>query len=238
MEKNNSIYNEYFNLRNIKQTYYEEYKIPMYLRCVLPVEPHAKILDIGCGFGQMIQALKKEGYSNLKGVDISDEAIDYCLKQGLEVIKITDLRQFCVTSGNKYDFIIMSHVLEHLDKSTIIDIVGQIKNNLMNQGASLLVVAPNAQSNTGCYWAYEDFTHTTLFTAGSLYFVLKAAGFESVEFLDPDGLTYSRPIIKQLRKFFLFIYKMNVGFWNMVTDSSFHRPSPQIFTYEIKAIAK
>ena len=108
----------------------------------------------------------------------------------------------------------------------------------MAPGASLLIMVPNAQSNTGCYWAYEDFTHTTLFTAGSLYFVLKAAGFDTVQFLDPDGLVGSRPGFKQPRAFFLFIYKMNIRFWNLVTASSFHQPSPQIFSYELKALAK
>lgn len=87
-------------------------------------------------------------------------------------------------------------------------------------------------------WAYEDFTHNTIFTAGSLCFVLKSAGFESIEFLDPDGLESSRPIVKWLRKFFMFVHKANIIFWNRVTNSSFHCPSPQIFTYELKALAK
>lgn len=41
---------------------------------------------------------------------------------------------------------------------------------------------PNAQSNTDCYWAYEDFTHYTLFIAGSLLYVLREAGFTNIEF--------------------------------------------------------
>ncbi len=47
---------------------------------------------------------------------------------------------------------------------------------------------PNAQSHTGCYWAYEDFTHNTLFTAGSLLYVLKMAGFAHIEIIDKDAL--------------------------------------------------
>ena len=38
------------------------------------------------------------------------------------------------------------------------------------------------QLNTDCYWAYEDFTHYTLFIAGSLLYVLREAGFTNIEF--------------------------------------------------------
>ena len=43
---------------------------------------------------------------------------------------------------------------------------------------------PNGQSATGSYWAFEDFTHETLFTCGSLEYVLSEAGFVDVEFID------------------------------------------------------
>ena len=238
MRKQSEAYCEYFKHRNIENGFYSDYILPVYLESVLPTNKDAQVLDIGCGFGLMLLALKKKGYKRLSGVDISEDAVRYCAQLGLNAKKIDNLIDFCASADKRHDFIIMSHVLEHLEKSTIIETLEYIKKNLMNPEACLVVMVPNAQSNTGCYWAYEDFTHNTLFTAGSLFFVLKSAGFESVAFLDPDGLTGSRPVIKQLRKFFLFIYKMNIRFWNIVTNSSFHRPSPQIFTYELKALAK
>jgi SAM-dependent methyltransferase len=228
----------YFRNRNINPDYYAKFKLPAYYKEILPQIKESKILDIGCGFGQILLALKKIGYTSLKGIDIDDEAINYCLRKGFNVEKITDLIEFSMKSNERYDFIIMNHVLEHLEKGRIIETLVSIENNLLSTNGLLFIAVPNAQSNTGCYWAYEDFTHHTLFTAGSLYFVLKSAGFESVEFLDPDGVEGSTLVIKLLKKFFLFFYKLNKNFWNIVTNSSFHRPSPQIFTYELKAIAK
>ena len=73
-----------------------------------------------------------------------------------------------------------------MPKHEIIPLLIKVRS-LLTQSGSLLVMVPNAQSNTGSYWAYEDFTHHTLFTAGSLYFVLRQAGFDSVEFVDPDA---------------------------------------------------
>jgi SAM-dependent methyltransferase len=231
-------YDNYFALRSISKEYYTTFKLPSYIERNLPLDKMARILDIGCGFGQLLREVVNKGYYNAEGVDISNEAIEFCNTSKLNAFLIDDLASYCNTSSNKYDFIIMCHVLEHIPKDNIIDTLVNIKNSLMSENASLLIVCPNAQSNTGCYWAYEDFTHQTLFTAGSLIFVLKAAGFKSIEFMDKYGTDGTRFGIKYLKLFLLSIYILNVKFWNYITASSFHQPSPQIFTYDVKVLAK
>lgn len=231
-------YADYFQLRNISEDTYDHYCMPLYLQKILPVDKCAHILDIGCGYGQLLRELEKKGYSNASGIDVSKQAVENCLQHGLNVRLITTLEHFSANSDARYHFIILSHVLEHLDKSEIIPAVELIRAHLLEPDGSMVVMVPNAQSNTGCYWAYEDFTHHTLFTAGSLYYVLKAAGFSEISFIDPDGLEGASPIIWILKKILLSAYKANCNFWNRVTSSSFHVPSPQIFTYELKALVK
>lgn len=233
----NNIKNNYFSSRNITQNFYEDFSLPKYLQDVLPVEKDVKILDIGCGLGQMLIALKKLGYNNLEGIDISQEAILFCREQGLNVHNVRDITIYAETIKTKYDFIIMSHVLEHIEKSNIINTLKEIKNRLLKNGGKFCIMVPNAQSNTNCYWAYEDFTHTTLFTAGSLMYVLKEAGFNSIKFLDPKGTESSRFIIRFIKNVLLFFYAANKSFWNKITSSSFHKPSPVIYTYELKVLA-
>ena len=229
--------NKYFKHRNISETTYDDYKLPAYLKNCIP-EKSSNVLDIGCGLGQTLIALQKDGYENACGIDILPEAVDHCLKHNLKVQLITDLIAFTTTSASTYDFIVMSHVLEHLPKDMIIHTLQLIKKMLLKPGGSLFIMAPNAQSNTGCYWAYEDFTHTTIFTAGSLFFVLKSAGFEHVEFMDPLGTTGSHPVVRFMKRILILIYKTKIAFWNRVTSSSYHRSSPQIYTYELKVLAR
>lgn len=231
-------YDDYFTLRKIYAASCLEYILPPYVQKVLPTDTSAKIIDIGCGFGQLLQELKGRGYTDIQGIDISRQAVENCLQHGLNVQLISSLQNYCVNTDVKYNFIVLGHVLEHLEKSEIIPTLQLIKTHLLAQDGSLVVMVPNAQSNTGCYWAYEDFTHSTLFTTGSLFYVLKAAGFSEIKFLDPDGLGGANPIIWILKKILLLSYKFNISFWNRVTSSYFHKPSPQIFTYELKAIAK
>ena len=227
----------YFELRNVSDSYYAEYNIPHYIQNILTRYPYkdAKILDYGCGFGQLINALKKAGYMDICGADIDKKALDLVSKSN-SVYDVSN-PEWDESLVDKFDLIVMSHVLEHLPKEQMISHLGRLRKLLKVDG-NLLVMVPNAQSNTGCYWAYEDFTHEYLFTAGSIYYVLKAAGFSAINFIDPDCTEGLNVFKKMLKKTLLFIYRCNINFWNLVTSSSYHRPSPQIFSYEIKVLAK
>jgi predicted TPR repeat methyltransferase len=230
-------YEDYFMKRNISPDYYANSYLQKYLIKALPKDRKTKILDIGCGLGQTLSNLKKNGYINIKGVDISVDAIEQCRKKGLDVTLITDIISFCRKSRDKYDFIIMSHVLEHIEKQNIIDTLKAINLKILTKEGLICIMVPNAQSNTNCYWAYEDFTHTMLFTSGSIYYVLKAAGFSNIKFLDVNGLDGSNMYYKIFKRILLKIYIANKHFWNKVTSSSYHEPSPQIYSYEIKVLA-
>lgn len=229
---------EYFELRNITPEFYSDYKIPRYILKIVPKDRNISIIDIGCGYGQFLSALRDSGYKNLTGIDINPDAIQVCLKNNLHVELIKDLRSFAINSKKKFDFIIMSHVLEHIEKRNIIPTLKAIREYLLNKDGVLIVIVPNAQANTNAYWAFEDFTHTTIFTSGSLCYVLKSAGFEFIELIDIDCTDGSPFPKKPIKIFFLMLFKLNKWFWNCATSSSYHRQSPNVFSYEIKALAK
>jgi 2-polyprenyl-3-methyl-5-hydroxy-6-metoxy-1,4-benzoquinol methylase len=225
----------YFKLRNVDPSIYKNTILPIWIKNEIGDE-QPKILDYGCGFGQIMSALKNEKYENVFGVDIEEPAINHCLDNNLNVLEL-DLQNLINPFDFKFDVIIISHVLEHMPKKEIIDTLKCIKKDFLTIGGKLLIAVPNAQSNTGGYWAYEDWTHTTLFTSGALFYVLRAAGFETIVFLDVDCTLGKSKTILVTRKFFLFLYKINKSFWNKITGSHYHGSSPEIFSYEIKAKA-
>jgi 2-polyprenyl-3-methyl-5-hydroxy-6-metoxy-1,4-benzoquinol methylase len=227
--------NNYFKYRQVNDSTYNNYHLSSWIKLEL-YDKKANILDYGCGFGQILKSLRNNDYQNVYGVDIENEAIKHCLASDLNVKKL-NLNHLENPFDFKFDVIIMSHVIEHIAKHEIINTLLLIKKNFLSNNGKLLIAVPNAQSNTDCYWAYEDWTHTTLFTSGSLYYILKAAGFEHVEFIDIDCTLGASPLKKILRIIFLFLYKTNKKFWNKITCSYYHQPSPQIFSYEIKAKA-
>ena len=223
---------DYFTARQVSPECYQSSKLPKWMIAELG-DIESKVLDVGCGSGQIIRGLTNNGFSNVKGLDISKEAVDYCQKEGFSV----DCVDFADYHGEAVDIIIMSHILEHFPKDNVVPMLKKAYNTL-NPNGKLIVSVPNAQSNTGSYWAYEDFTHSTIFTSGSLYYVLKMAGFRTVKFIDKTCTANMTGVKKCLRKGLLELYVANKNFWNMVTGSSYHAPSPQIFSYEIKAVSQ
>lgn len=231
------MYENYFESRGVTLPDPQTCTLPNYLKDVLGNRSKSlSILDIGCGYGTILYGLRNFGFTNIAGIDVSKEAVMYCRKQGLNVIE-QDVLYY--QGKERYDFVIMSHVIEHLPKEKVIPILTVLRENLLSNKGEVFIMVPNAQSNTDCYWAYEDFTHTTLFTGGSLLYVLRQAGFKNINFIDVDGLCGldKNSFEYHKRKMLQELYIANKLFWNKVTGSSYHRPSPLIFTWEIKVLA-
>lgn len=235
-EGNGMEYGSYFEYRRVNPTDYAGFKLPAYLKSVLGGDYSIRILDFGGGFGQMSSALRTAGYKNVELLDISPPALQHCRSIGITCFDGAK-PGFYETHQEIYDFVILSHVVEHFPKDETIAILAKIRDTL-KPGGGIIVMVPNAQSHTGAYWAYEDFTHYTMFTSGSLYYVLRAAGFKDVEFLDPDCLDGSFGYKRFFRRILLKLYRANYIFWNKVTGSSTHIASPLIFSYEVKALGR
>ncbi|MDH0659704.1 class I SAM-dependent methyltransferase [Empedobacter sp. GD03865] len=112
-----------------------------------------KILDYGCGVGDFLEHLQKNGYDVL-GMEPNDSARRIAQsKVGIEKVTSTELEQ----NTEKYDIITLWHVLEHIPNLN--EIIGELKNHLTDNGV-LIIAVPNHQSYDakyyGKYWAAYD----------------------------------------------------------------------------------
>ncbi len=65
---------------------YANASLPIWLEELLAdKDKNMPILDIGCGFGQSIVALQKAGFTNVRGIDVSEKAVAYCRYKNLPV---------------------------------------------------------------------------------------------------------------------------------------------------------
>lgn len=78
------------------------------------VSKGARILDIGCGGGALLQVLAFEGYTDTHGVDISPEAIAFGKAKGLANVQLADAQEKQDFPDSHFDVIIAMDILEHL----------------------------------------------------------------------------------------------------------------------------
>lgn len=145
----------------------------------LPADRKAAVLDVACGAGHFMYFMKKQGYHNLAGIDISTEQIQMAHKMGVPEAREEDL--FAHLSGHpgKYDLILANDIIEHLHKDEVIQLLDGIYTAL-KPGGQVLVSTENAASLFGASRIFIDFTHEWGFTPISLKQVLRVCGFAEV----------------------------------------------------------
>ncbi|HNQ61974.1 MAG TPA: class I SAM-dependent methyltransferase [Bacteroidia bacterium] len=123
-----------------------------YIRTNAPAKTHHSVLEVGCMFGYLLQELKSE--YKVKGIDIGRNAVSYCRNKGLDVDDIS-IENFISNSNQKFDIIVISHVLEHLLKPH------EVLNDLhlhLNPGGKIFILVPNYKSFSakvfGRYWGW------------------------------------------------------------------------------------
>lgn len=147
----------------------------------LPKEKRANILDIGIGNGRALKIFKELEYSNYLGIDIAKDLIEEAKKKGLSCEYIEDTNEFLDLNREKYSFIFLSHVIEHIPKQEAVIFLEKIRNSLTEDGI-LVIATPSVQNifYVGPFW---DFTHVNFFTERSLAQVCEAGGFNNVKII-------------------------------------------------------
>jgi len=151
-----------------------------YLLKFLPENKDAYILEVGCGMGFALLALKELGYKNSEGIDTSKQQIESAKNKGLNVHLVEPNNEFLENNEDKYDLIYSLDVLEHIKKEYQIPFVRSVYNALKKDGKFICTV-PNANSILASRWLYNDWTHHCSFTEHSLDFVLYNGGFKDIE---------------------------------------------------------
>lgn len=137
-----------------------------------------KVLEIGTMYGFLIESLQKSGFE-CTGLEIDKDAVIHCREKGLDVRKET-LEIFLEKNREKYNLIVMSHVLEH-----IADPKAYLKKmeSLLNENGKIMLIVPNASSFLakifGKYWGYwQAPVHINHFNRKSLRHLLGSLDFE------------------------------------------------------------
>lgn len=169
----------------------------------LPSDKNSKTLDLGCGKGYFLKYLKEMGYSNIKGVEKSSSQILHALSDVKDYIIVDDMFNYLKNSSESFDVITLFHVLEHLFKDEILDLLELVYQRLKEDGM-LIIEVPNAGSPLfGGNSRFSEFTHEVGFTPSSLKEIILHNGFKNITVFPIKGVSPIAKIFFNFINFFI-----------------------------------
>lgn len=145
-----------------------------YLKYIAPLHTDAKVLEIGPWSWSFLLFFKNTFHLSDKNIHTTD--LSKSVFESLQKNPVTqhfnnnygDSIELLKKSHVKYDLIIMKHVLEHMKKEYISDLIPLLVHSL-NEGGQILVEVPNIMNYPFGYYMFRgDFSHYTAFNDKSL----------------------------------------------------------------------
>ena len=199
----------------------------------LPENKDKKIIDVACGLGHTLNSLKENKYTDIEGIDISVECVNFCQKKGFSV-KEVDASNFFQDKEGVYDFIIMNDIIEHIEKDKIISLLSNIRKSLKD-GGKLIIKTPNAANGIlGLEGRYMDFTHKIIFSAASIKQVLKIAGYKDFQVYPSNLYVFYKNPLNYVALFMNCMFNMCLKIYFKING----KMAENIFTKNIIAIGK
>jgi len=161
--------------RPILHQQYRAY-LPLLRRAVAATD--GRVLDIGCGAGELLQFLKGEGVPAI-GVDMDPVEIGRAREQGLAVVQ-AEVGDYLSDVSERFAAITLFQVIEHIPPDQIEGLLQRCVDCLLPGGA-LLVETLNLRHPLAMNGFYTDPTHKTPLADSYLAFLLQWIGLQGVD---------------------------------------------------------
>ena len=122
-----------------------------------------RVLDVGCGIGRCLDFIRPRGV----GVDPNAAAIAVCREHGHEAYEPVEFD--ASQTLRKFDTLLCSHVLEHLDEPTGVDLIRHYLPHIVS-GGRVMLITPQERGQR------SDETHVRLMDVAALTSLAQQCG--------------------------------------------------------------
>lgn len=172
---------DYYDFAHIHAAAYIPIATRIHERLVEQNMPHARILDVGCGTGDLLNALRTLGHQDIEGLEPGPQGKRAAAALHLPIAH-TSLSRF--STERLFDCVTLMDVIEHLPDPSAA--VSDIKR-LLKKGGLLVLNTPNAHSYLarvrGAHWsAISPPAHVHLWNLEALNQLMERSGFALVTY--------------------------------------------------------
>jgi methionine biosynthesis protein MetW len=101
------------------------------------IEPGSRVLDLGCGHGDLLEYLKKHKQIKGTGIEFSEEKVAKCIERGLTVLQGDFRKEVCDYPEGRFDVVVLSQTLQQIRDPK------ELLNDLLWIGKRVIVSFPN-----------------------------------------------------------------------------------------------
>ncbi len=76
------------------------------------VEPGARVLDVGCGKGELLKLLEEQKHVDGRGIELKQSRVNFCVGRGLSVIQGDADNDLATYPDQAFDYAILSRTLQ------------------------------------------------------------------------------------------------------------------------------
>ncbi|HMK27084.1 MAG TPA: class I SAM-dependent methyltransferase [Chitinophagaceae bacterium] len=193
MSKQRDYNKEFSDTADHKYAYNFDFDVmhPFMLRSFEPFFKEGNLLELGSFKGDFTKRLLPR-FEDITCVEVSDKAIEVARETLGSKVKFVEASFETATLNSKYNNIVLTHVLEHLDDP--IAVLKRVNNEWLADGGRFFLVCPNANApsrqiavkmglishNTAITPAEAEHGHKITYTLDTLEADAKAAGLNVV----------------------------------------------------------
>ncbi len=101
------------------------------------VEPNARVLDLGCGEGDLLYPLVRDKQVRAQGIELADKAIQECVKKGLSVFHDDIEHSLREYPDKSFDYVILNQSMQEVKN------VDFVIHEALRIGSKVIVGFPN-----------------------------------------------------------------------------------------------
>lgn len=183
--ENNNYYKNYHKFQDKTQEEYSRVLFRYYTSEIdnLKISKNSKCLEIGFGNCDFLNYCKNNNI-DIVGYEINQYYYDKALEKGYNVL-FGDIIEIDIK--DKYDFIFLFDVLEHIPKNKILSYF-QTFHEILNPNGKIFIRCPNGSSPFGLIYQNGDLTHETFLNEYSLEQICGITNFDFIECRNPKYL--------------------------------------------------